>query len=239
MEGITAIELENVIHSVVLTLENDAKFYDAAQRQVRARNFVSPVTMLKAMHESGVNDTLGKLNVTDRGYIKSCISARMCISFDVELEVLQKELFGETHHTKLNRIVEWTNLRIAPDSVINFDKIKPAVANHLTAEAFNNMTDKEQATWIYNLYSGETTSPTNSETVEKTTMQYSEKAKKLQEVFGVIITGRSKASLMDMIRSAQEEVKSFSDLDQSSKFVSDQVQTLNSGIKLLYAELDK
>jgi len=70
-------------------------------------------------------------------------------------------------------------------------------------------------------------------------MNTSTAARNLNEVFGVIITGKDKASIMAMIRQAKSEVEAFADLDQSSAYVEKQVKTINAGIKELYAELDK
>jgi len=70
-------------------------------------------------------------------------------------------------------------------------------------------------------------------------MNTSTAARNLNEVFGVVITGMSKDSVMAMIRQAKSEVEAFADLDQDSAYVKGQTKTINAGIKKLYAELDK
>jgi len=70
-------------------------------------------------------------------------------------------------------------------------------------------------------------------TEEKTTMNYTKKAAKLQEVFGVVITGKDKGLLMEMIREAQKEIETFDDLAGKSTFVDAQVATINAGIVAL------
>jgi len=70
-------------------------------------------------------------------------------------------------------------------------------------------------------------------------MNTSTPARNLNEVFGIVITGKTKETIMAMIRQAKSEVEAFADLDQDSAYVKSQTKTINAGIKKLYAELDK
>lgn len=304
---ITNADLSWLCESTVLTIINDRPLYERAQEVLRQRRFLPRLLCHKAIKDSG--DELWSLynSLNKHPHHRQVIRNRITILVNDQID--QVTLKHEISARDLDKVAEQYQPKC------DFSKLEERVKMHLTATAFNEMSERAKISWLKSDMPeekiidvkidiepwkqpapGETLSrvwPTKhrdfwkqavlaglygadeatmrgysrmfpdtmysprkhkhitdpvappgnfkilkSRSSEKP-MNTSEKPRSLTEVFGVVITGKTKPHLMEMIRQAKLEVDAFADLDQDSAYVKSQVKTINDGIKKLYTELDK
>lgn len=245
-----------LIETTVLTLENDKHLYEDSVYDLDTHKFISSETINKALINSGEEVWDLYKNLPQASHRKLL---REHISNDFAKGGVDKPPYYRCS-IKLEDICRECG------TTLDWSWLEEKVLEHTNNVWFNRLSRESKEAYVSNLLNSQLTnkekyghislpvSPKGSFKIlgnsadsiipdninlEKPMNNFDIKSRKVQEVFGQNVTDASKANIISMIREAEEQKKQLGDLDQSSKYVSDKVKTLDAGIKLLYAELDK